>query len=252
MIILDFLNSISDMASLQCNNNCKREAIFRKGISFYIKYTILSFLFVFIILLIVNLCHLDFQNTMASDTVKIAVKTDLLTNMLCMCLAGPVLEEIIFRLWLSFNRFQIAISLFFISYVILTIFIFKHDNDGSLRLHQYTESVGLKSIFSITLASPIALLKDSDLNGIKKKYGRAICLFSILTFALIHATNVSCSWFLIPLAILVCLPQLVLGTTITYFRINMGFGYGLLFHCAVNTIITCISYSKEIASYMVS
>lgn len=40
----------------------------------------------------------------------------------------------------------------------------------------------------------------------------------------------------IPIALMMCLPQVLMGIVFTYFRLNLGFLFGLLLHSLINGI----------------
>jgi hypothetical protein len=140
---------------------------------------------------------------------------------------APFREEIMFRLCLSFKKQHLAISLAFICIWLPVIFI----------------KIKYSSIlFFILIASGIFVYlmvmryTTTDFwSKIKEKYIKCIVWFLILTFTLLHLNNYQLfEWKYLVAYILILSQTFFLAITTTYFRINLGFAYCLLFHIAYN------------------
>lgn len=221
--------------------------ILKRGVFFYIKYGLLSFLVIVFVLALSNILGIEIKNVMSTDSHREKVQENLFIWLLQLSLFGPLIEEIIFRLWLSFKRGHIAVSVFVLSYVILTLSI-PHAHDvyvGSVQ-SDYFEHVLLKVTISALLSLCILFISQERVDKITAHRKHQIILVSLFVFALLHLGNARCAWYIYPLMTIMCLPQLILGTTVTYYRLHRTFATGLIFHCLVNLITVAISYKDAI------
>ena len=162
---------------------------------------------------------------------------------LVIALFAPLLEEIVFRLWLSFSKKDIAVSSFCLCYLTLTFFqgTLVYPKLITYGLHGFTNSafmtaIGSKILWSL-LASGLTVAIFTKLQSrITPKVKDVAAAVSVLLFMLLHVTNYDLSLPLLPLAVIMCTPQLLLGITATYFRRRLGFFYGYLLHILVNFI----------------
>lgn len=155
--------------------------------------------------------------------------------LLTVCIVAPILEECIFRLGLSFKRWQVAFAL-----AAIPAYIF----------WQHLNSLTLVSAL-IYIASTIAvftlvysLTSDSCWNELKKAYYISTVWVSAIAFGMIHLiafSNYSLS--LIPYMLCVISIPFFGGCAITYYRINLGFWWGVGMHIFNNlpAIILLIS-----------
>jgi len=227
----------------------QKEVILLSGIYFYVKYVILAFILVFLILFACKLCDLQFFNVVNSPEFRENVKKHLVLGIFLISFLGPLVEETIFRLWLSFKRVHIFMSTLVIIYYILSKFLRDENCDSmygliSMNLLHFAKfKIAAATLFS----SWIFFVSESKLKIVKLKYGNMFSIVSILFFSLIHLSNLECSWYCYPIALLLCSPQFILGLVTTYYRRNLGFLYGLVFHCIINLLNVCTSYGSEIA-----
>jgi hypothetical protein len=150
----------------------------------------------------------------------------------------PLLEESIFRLWLSFKRIHIFISLFIVFYILIGLCI---PSEKQIFLHglakvSYFTGYSYKLPLSILLSSSVFLVSQKNLDRIKEEYGHDLVVLSVIVFSALHITNMNFVWILLPAALLCCLPQLISGLVMTYYRINLGFFYGLVLHVLWNFV----------------
>lgn len=143
----------------------------------------------------------------------------------------PIVEETMFRLWLSLEARHIAIS----SSAILTYLLFGLKNLFNLNLK------ALVIILSFTIISLLIYLVLRDRN-IKQYLNRYISIkflgsISAISFGLVHITNFAplnmSIWFLYPIYVL---PQIVLGYLTVFLRLKHGFIYAVGLHVLVNFI----------------
>lgn len=221
--------------------------VLKEGLVFYIKYMAFAFCVIVLVLAVSRLLGIEIKNVMSTDSHREQVQDKLIFWLLQLSLFGPLIEEIIFRLWLSFRRGHIAVSVFVLSYVILTLSI-PHAHDvyvGSVQ-SDYFEHVLLKVTISVLLSLCILFISQERIDNITAHRKHQIILVSLFAFALLHLGNARCAWYIYPLMTIMCLPQLILGTTVTYYRLHRKFATGLIFHCMVNLATAMISYKDFI------
>lgn len=137
-------------------------------------------------------------------------------------IVAPVLEECIFRLGLSFKRRQVALAAASIPAYIL----WQH-------ISSLTIVSALLYIASIIAAFSLVygLTSDSHWDELKKTYYKSTIWFSAIAFGLIHLiafSNYSLS--LVPYMLCVVSVPFFGGCAITYYRINLGFWWGVGMH----------------------
>ena len=215
----------------------------KEGLVFYIKYMVFAFGVIVLVLVVSRLGGIELNNVMSTASHREQVRDNLLFWLLQLSLFGPLIEEVLFRLWLSFKRGHIAISVFVLSYVILTLSL-PHAHDvyvGSVKSN-YFEHVLLKMTISALLSLCVLFISQERLDKITERRKHQVILVSLCAFALLHLGNIRCAWYLYPLMTIMCLPQLILGTTITHYRLHRNFATGLIFHCVVNLATVLVSY----------
>ena len=245
---LRFFDRILEMTSPRRDPDLSGAEVVKEGIRFYVKYVLFAYVFIVAVMFVSKLTGLDIQHVMSTDGYRNAEGADLVKRCLQVCLWGPILEELTFRLWHSFKRTHVGITVFTVSYIVLTKLVLPHDHDVTLWCFRsdYFEHFPLKVLISGLLAVVVYFLDKDRLSRLDDKTKHVLVCVSLFLFAILHLTNVSCAWYLYPLVVLMCLPQLVLGTTIVYYRIQLGFWAGVAFHCLVNLFFTLLSFVHSI------
>lgn len=137
-------------------------------------------------------------------------------------LVAPLLEECIFRLGLSFRKWQVALSVASIPAYMLWQHI------GRL-------SVVSASIYIICIVTVFALIyfltSDSFWEGLRRQYYRPTIWLSSFAFGFLHLIAFS-EYSLLLLPYMLCIISIPLfgGFAITYYRINLGFWWGVGLH----------------------
>jgi len=169
-------------------------------------------------------------------------KIGYVTALVYICLIGPILEETIFRLPLSFKRVHIALS------VALALFLF---SSAMPLIKTLNHSVGLAWAISIRVAFSvlifwlifIALPQQISLSSGTKKW---IVIVSICLFGLMHISNYSpLHWAIIWIYPVYVLPQLLMGWALSYIRFKNGFIWGIALHCLINSVAMGMGYSQN-------
>lgn len=148
-------------------------------------------------------------------------------KLLKIIILAPLIEEVIFRLLLRFNRSNVKLF-FFISIIYLILFIF---------LKKY---VVASLILTIQIFLLIILIIKS-INEIElwfKNNFRFVFYFSFISYGLVHLSNYNqITTTVIFLSPILVFPQILLGSIIGYIRINYSFLHGLFFHMLINLLV---------------
>jgi len=213
-----------------------------KLILIFITYCVI-FLFIILSGLIISVTDfivshlLHFKNIYNQDTSQLKdefAKFDHVKGALVMCILGPLIEETIFRLPLSLNRYHIATAL-----SVAMLFF-----SGKIYTLQHIDwQFIMRLIFALTLFLILMKWVPANLSQIDNKYKTIINISSIALFGLVHITNFTpiqwSIWFIYPIYVL---PQICLGWGLTYIRFRNGFFWGLLLHCFINTISYVVTF----------
>ena len=138
------------------------------------------------------------------------------------CIVTPLLQECIFRLGLSFRRWQVALAVASIPIYLLW-----------MRLGHLTLEVTSKYALIVVAAFTTVYYgsTDSFWKELKQRFHEAAIWISSISYGLMFLAYFSSySFLLIPYMLCVVLIPFIGGCTITYYRINLGFWYGVLFH----------------------
>ena len=146
------------------------------------------------------------------------------SSKILLLISAPLIEELIFRLFLSFKREAVALWLGILPSLILLYFFRKQ-----------TEAIALLIPGTITYLILRKYSSQNFWNKFKLKYIKLTICFSAIAFGLVHLMAFSHLTFeLIPYAICICMTPFMGGCMFSYLRINMGFNYGLVAHYIFN------------------
>lgn len=137
-------------------------------------------------------------------------------------IVAPLLEECIFRLGLSFRRWQVALAASAIPAYMLW-------------QHIYSCSIAYVAICAFAMAVLFSAIyfftTDSFWNSQKKKYYKPSIYVSAIAFGLLHLIAFSnYDYTLIPYMLCVISVPFFAGCAITYYRVNLGFWWGVGLH----------------------
>ncbi|MDN5285316.1 MAG: family intrarane metalloprotease [Mucilaginibacter sp.] len=159
--------------------------------------------------------------------------------LLISALIGPIVEEVLFRLWLTFKKTKIAISLIAICLVLIIKF-----NSPYL----YTVKINKEFCYYLIGAlisgfTLFGLFNLSFFKNLSNKYFKVIYWASCIGFGLTHLVNfaplkLSLIWAY-PFFVL---PQILLGFVLGFIRIKNGFFWALLIHCLINLFLELMAF----------
>lgn len=171
-------------------------------------------------------------STNAETSTITGIKQFSLKAWVLVIIIGPFMEETAFRLWLSMKKKHIAISLSFFLYYILG-YMFKNTYQNQMITAMTCALLSL-----IVAVMFYYIVSEKILLSIKHNYTiyPFLVLCGCIFFSLFHLTNYVISSNVLLFGLISCLPQLMGAISMSYLRINLGFIYGLIFHCIINTV----------------
>lgn len=200
------------------------------------KYLVIIFLIKVIFGLIVFICiHLkilDLHKILASE-VSVSDRYGIATNLILLVIIAPVIEEIAFRGWLSYNKNIISVSLIvFLFYAALIAFNTLLPSYGSLKY---------MLIGSVILIPAWAIWIKKDLIAFVIASNQKLLIhISVILFTIAHAFNYEMditewrSW--ISLFVLL-LPYPPVAYILTNVRMKSGLIWSISLHAIVNSML---------------
>lgn len=144
----------------------------------------------------------------------------------------PILEEGVFRLGLSFKKWQVGLSLALIP---LTV-IWSHYKTFSVIQFVIWGLVATTIFCSIYFGT-----KQSIWTELRQKYLIAALWITSVAFGLTHFLAFSnLSWFLLPYCLSVVLVPFFVGCACGYLRVNLGFWWGVGMHIFNNLPVLAV------------
>ncbi len=146
-------------------------------------------------------------------------------------LLGPLIEETMFRLWLSMKKIHIIIAIFAISFRIVTMIT--GNNFYLLRFNMQLAKI--LSLSAIPVLAAIILsffLKKTKTE--KQRYFPLFFWVSCFLFSAAHLTNYPLKLSLIWAYPFLILPQFILGYILAYIRVKNGFLSAVIIHSLAN------------------
>ena len=216
------LNRTNDWATMP------KRKIFGVALAWFIAMIVLSA----IIIVVVTICYKSMgidpaQLTQFGGDISTMKDKPLLRSILLLLLIAPVVEEIIFRLGLSFKRQTVAL---WVGLLPVTI--------AAYLLQQYTNwplLAGMVVLGALLYWLIVRYTTDEQWAGWRSRYLRLAMWISAIAFALIHLKAFSVlTWGLLPYCLAIILRPGLAGCVFTYARVNMGFWWGVLFHILNN------------------
>ncbi|WP_454045896.1 CPBP family glutamic-type intramembrane protease [Chryseobacterium sp. Marseille-Q8038] len=146
---------------------------------------------------------------------------------------GPLLEEIIFRLWLVYNKINVSIT---IAYLILWI------NGLIFHIHWfYTVKLVIYFTLSFIVLFTLFFFLFKKYEGEKlinfwKKNQKIFIIISCFLFGALHIGNYGVTSNLIMYSFITFAPQIFSGFILCYLRVRMGFEASFVAHSVNNFI----------------
>ncbi|MDQ3099261.1 MAG: CPBP family glutamic-type intramembrane protease [bacterium] len=148
---------------------------------------------------------------------------------------APLIEEITFRLPLRYHRAYLLLSSFMVIRIIVVFFL----RQSFPNLAQTSLMAGVIPLVLTTGVYFLLRLERVEKRVINFYTNRFPLLFYTATilFGLMHITNYSNVQNIVLIVLLLCIPQLIVGSILGFIRIRYGFAYALLMHAIYNGIL---------------
>ena len=141
-------------------------------------------------------------------------------------LVAPVVEEIIFRLGLSFKRQTVALWSGLLPLAIVG-YLLDQSEDWMLM-------AGMVLIGIVLYCLVMRYTTDEQWGQWRSRYIRLAIWLSAIAFCLMHLKFTVLTWGLLPYCLAIILRPGLVGCLLTYVRVNLGYWWGVLFHAANN------------------
>ena len=212
----------------------KRE-ILLKGLFFYIKnwFIVVSFLVILLFLLkVFYIANVEYFKDNIDK--KLDVRHHLSHFFLISVVIYPMIEELAFRLGTNLKKLNVIISLSFLLFIFIDL----------IMGYKYVDALQYKLPICIAFALLLYCIPQKYFQ-IETAWKKGFAVYAItIVFALMHITNYPFHLPYLPVYCLLVLPQFILGSTLVYFRLNLGFFYGYGFHALINLIAFGLMLSK--------
>ncbi len=205
-------------------------------------FIVISLSIGFILLLLNNLIDKHYGINLyiiRSQNIQSLINSQSLKPILLIGILGPIFEETIFRLWLSFKKLEVAISAAFILFYLTAVIIYKKSLYTVGVTFDLLPPLFLSGIFFLLIN---IYLKPIAVDNFRTKYLTRCVGFSCVLFALAHLKNftpfhIEIFW----VYLIFVLPQFFMGFLLSYVRLKNGFIWALLLHCLWNSLGTLIA-----------
>lgn len=145
--------------------------------------------------------------------------------MLLVVFFAPLIEELSFRLGLSFKRRDMFISSVAFAYMMGTLFF----------MNGYFDKIHITVPLAFITGAIIYRVSQYFIENKRKEFKQPTIWISVFLFGFLHVANYDfTSVSLIPMYFIMCLPQVLMGLVLVYFRLNLGFMYAFGFHSLLN------------------
>ncbi|NVO09995.1 MAG: CPBP family intramembrane metalloprotease [Bacteroidales bacterium] len=150
-------------------------------------------------------------------------------KMLLTLILTPILEELLFRLLLIFNRRNLIV--FGLTCFTLSIYYLLINSNIKLLIFAFS-----------TLLFAIAFFNQGNCKLFLRNYFRLIFYATSILFGLLHVFNYTgVSGYLILFVPFLVFPQILMGFFFGYVRVTYGFIYAILFHSFLNLVALIFS-----------
>ena len=146
----------------------------------------------------------------------------------------PFIEELYYRLPLKFSPLFLSLSFVFVAYKFISKYYFNSlmYELASHPLERMMLALGSALVFYLIVSRDKI---KTRLQLIWSRHFRWVFYISCLLFAFMHINNYVASTYTILLTPVITLPQLFLGLTAGYMRVQYGFWFAFLLHALYNS-----------------
>lgn len=153
-------------------------------------------------------------------------------------LYGPLVEEMLFRLGLSFKRKTVALWAGFLP-ILLTLSLWR--SKGCWDILPWAVIIGVCLFWLICRYTT-----NEQWTNWRKKFIIPAMWISTIIFGLMHMMNFSVlNLQVFPYVFVAILPQMAYGCALAYVRVNQGFWWGVLLHCIYNQMVLLFAHTAS-------
>lgn len=202
---------------------CKKQIVF-KGFFCYMRLMAISLIIISVTHILLDMLDFPFH----VQQKELVSKSNILILLL-----GPLLEEIIHRLWLSLHKKDVITSIFIGIFIYIGYF-FNFNSIFNSNLSEIT----IRALCAIFIGGIFFVVPQKKYNKIRsnKLTWKLFLWGNVIWFSLMHLDNYMIDMKVLPIIIIHCLPQFCAGILFTYYRLNIGISASILSHIILNTI----------------
>lgn len=159
----------------------------------------------------------------------------LIDTLVSLIIIAPILEELAFRGWLTFNKMTVTFSTAFLAFTLYTLML----QLSSVAPNSSTSTIIFGTLITVYIILAVAfnlLFIPVTVRLFFQKHFRALVYFSILGFAFLHLFNYQSLIQIWPLAFLLILPQIIGASVLTFVRVRFGLIASIIAHSGFNLI----------------
>ncbi|WP_170132745.1 CPBP family glutamic-type intramembrane protease [Pedobacter cryoconitis] len=157
-------------------------------------------------------------------------------------LFAPLIEELMFRIWLVYSRTNLSIAIgTILAALSYKLYFYSGLADGS----QYIKVGVLTILIGVVMGcfSFIGLKKiDLNLMRVFKSNSRKLTIISSFIFGYLHLTNYKITPNLLLFSPIVLANYIIGGLILSFIRVRYGLIYAVLFHAVYNSIFILIKF----------
>ena len=169
--------------------------------------------------------------------------------LLAAAILAPLIEELLFRGWISKKRWLFAIlfpvHVLAVGWTVATLVFYRNFEINPLLC--FFVGLGISIVFLIAWIIKMtsdAIDKKPLFATLKPWIFTTIIWYSALIFGFAHSSNwieVGQFWYLVPLLVI---PQLIGGISLVFIRIRLGLQYSIMGHFILNLLGTILIYNS--------
>ncbi len=153
----------------------------------------------------------------------------------------PLVEEIVFRLWLKPHRHYIMF--FFLTLSIALLWVIVRSNPFEIKSIPWI--VALPSLLLLGIGFVMMEKVGPHLEKLWTRRFGFLVGFSIILFGFVHLGNYTLTTEIILFSPIIILPQIVIGFFLTYLRVRFGLIWGYFMHALHNGLFLSIALLEK-------
>lgn len=205
----------------------------------YLRVVVMVVILTAVFKIIAVLIKFGVDNYFGFDYEESETERSKLMSLLLVGLAGPFVEELLFRLPMRLNTRNLSVS------VALGVVLFALGKQINLLIQPWFTNEDLRGLAQLLIKLLMAAALSCIIWLIIRRFNSALAAFCArrftwifyfftLLFGFAHITNSALSWHNLLYVVPLTLPQLIGGLLLGYTRINLGLKYAIIQHSVWN------------------